>query len=377
MTSPLSRGVGLGRTLTTAPPVNFLDFSNALSQRSATFSFTLVEAASNGFKQTLTPYADTVPQLSHDTTRTVKRQLNVALGPADVGKVDTIRDRVLVSMVLPDGSVYPLGRYMFTDNTRALYTSGTLGALTLTDEMFLLDQPLSTAFPSQAQLIANGSSTTSVSSLIRQLIAGYPGLDIVIEATNLNTNTSWAQGTTAGQVLGDLASLGDYFPTWFGNDTILHAVRTFDPATKVPDLDWDAYPHVYADTVTETDDLLSAPNRIIVVSNNLTSDTQHGPVMGSYDVPASAPHSIQNRGFVVPDIRQVQVDSEEQAAAMARSIGIQQTVYQRTTVTTFPDPRHDSYDVVRWQGENWLELAWSMDLIEGGNMTHTMRKTYR
>ena len=51
-------------------------------------------------------------------------------------------------------------------------------------------------------------------------------------------------------------------------------------------------------------------------------------------------------------------------------------MFETVSVTTALDPRHDSYDVIRWQGENWLETAWSMDLAEGGNMTHQLRKSY-
>ena len=44
--------------------------------------------------------------------------------------------------------------------------------------------------------------------------------------------------------------------------------------------------------------------------------------------------------------------------------------------STIPDPRHDGYDVIRWQGFNWLELGWSLPMIEGSSMSHTLRKSY-
>jgi hypothetical protein len=51
-------------------------------------------------------------------------------------------------------------------------------------------------------------------------------------------------------------------------------------------------------------------------------------------------------------------------------------VFERVELSTPPDPRHDSHNVIRWQGENWLELAWSMPLVEGGEMRHVLRKAY-
>ena len=47
-----------------------------------------------------------------------------------------------------------------------------------------------------------------------------------------------------------------------------------------------------------------------------------------------------------------------------------------TTLSTAPDPRHDGYDVIRWDGANWMELAWSMEMVDGGEMTHLLRKSY-
>ena len=118
-------------------------------------------------------------------------------------------------------------------------------------------------------------------------------------------------------------------------------------------------------------------SRFIVISNGAVSaDAVTESIVGRYDVPASAPHSIQNRGFVIPAVTERQIDAASQAQAVAANIGIRQTIFERTELITPPDPRHDSYDVIRWRDSNWLELAWSLPLIEGGGMTHVMRKAY-
>lgn len=393
MTSPLSR-VGAQAGFLTAPvPDPHLDTDPAFAQRQYTFRFDLVEAKTGATVRTLTPLQDSVPVLAHDTTRTIKRTLSLALDVADTAAVDTIRHRVRVKMVLPSGATYPLGRYMFTDNTRALYTSGTRSAPQLMDEMFILDNPRETAFPvryprASSDVFADyfnfNLTQNNVGLLLASLLAGFTTLDFRLEATPYITNNTWSFGSSSAQVLTDLALFGDYFDPWFGNDEQLHLIRSFDPANRVPDVDWDRYLHVYADTVTDADDLLTAANRFVVVSNNPAAGNQppsnlsvtNAPVVGSYDVPATAPHSIYNRGFVVPDIRQLQVDTAAQAQAMATSIGITNTVYERQTMDTWADPRHDSYTVIRWQDDNWLELGWSMNLVAGGTMSHTIRKVY-
>lgn len=364
--------------LTTERPVSPFDVPDSDGQRSCTFRFTLVDAASDETLGTLYPTQDAVPTLGHDTTRTIKRSLTLGLDAVDAAAVNTIKDRVRIALVLPSGVSYPLGRYAFTDNTRTLYARAKRQAsVVLADEMFTLDQPREEGFPNLATVLQSAFAVPSISKLILQLVQDFePVRDVLVQASSYNTVNTWSVGTTSAQVLDDLAGLGDYFPAWFGNDEALHVVRSFDPAERVPDLDWDTYHHVFSDSITETDDLLTAPNRVVVTSNEVSDNTASAPIIGSYDIPASAPHSIQNRGFVVPDIRNLQVSSSAQAAAMARNIGIQRTVYQRTTLNTAPDPRHDSYDVIRWQGLNWLELAWSMTLLEGGTMQHTLRRSY-
>jgi hypothetical protein len=168
---------------------------------------------------------------------------------------------------------------------------------------------------------------------------------------------------------------GDYFSPWFGNDQKLHFIRTFDPIDRVPDFDYDTGFKVMQDQILETDDLLTAPNRFIVIGNS--GPSSRSAIVGIADVPINAPHSVPNRGFAVTQTQNLQLRSQDQAVAVARGLANRQTVFERVNLTTAPDPRHDSYDVIRWQGELWLELAWSMALTEGGMMNHMLRKGYR
>jgi len=364
-------------------------------QLSYTFVFKLVNASSGQFIRYLTPLADQVPQLTHDTSQTIKRSVSLTLGVSDTAVIDTIHHRVLIYLQLADGTLYPLGRFMFTDSTRIKSTGGDQCSVAMMDEEFILDQPSESSFPSGTiaaqvpQVATQGAKPINVTDLIRTLLEGEPNVTAaLIEDSDFLTTSSWSIGTSTLQIFSDLAVYGDFFPPWINASNVFRMIRTFDPATRAPNFDWDRYPHVYADSVTESDDLLSAPNRFIVIGNaannanaslpsaTVSSTNQNGVISGSYDVPSSAPHSIQNRGFAVPLVAQMQVETVQQATAVATSIGLQSTLYQRTTLQTFPDPRHDSYDVIRWQGSLWLELAWSMDLIAGGNMTHTLRKVY-
>lgn len=195
----------------------------------------------------------------------------------------------------------------------------------------------------------------------------------VLSITPVGPRSLIAIGTSTKTLVAD--GLLSHNSPWFDNTNVMRFIRSFDPATAIPTFDFDSGNKVMRDPPPiETDDLLGAANRFVVVSNGSTVTTS--PIVGSYDVPSSAPHSIANRGFVISKTIDRQVEDVGQAQAIAANLGQRQTIFERVELTTAPDPRHDSYDVILWQGEKWLETAWSLPLIEGGKMRHTARKTY-
>jgi hypothetical protein len=353
--------------LTTLPAEAHHVLSPWVGQRSATFRFELINGLTGALLGEITPIRGA--SLTHDTSRTIKRSLTLDLGKADTAAINPITDRVDVFMVFNQEAPHehPLGRYMFVDSTRSLFTSGRLSNTALTDEMFILDQAILAGIGGR-----NRSVTTVITSVIQD--AGT-GAGFTLEASPYSTIQSWGIGINRGQVLEALALSGDFFSPWFGNDKQMHFVRSFDPAKRVPDFDFDVGNQVIREPIIETDDLLLAPNRFIVISNAPTDTTI--AAVGTADVVATAPHSIQNRGFVIAQVIDLQVSDSVQAGAVALNLANRQTVFQRVSLSTVPDPRHDSYNVIRWQGQLWLELAWSMSLIEGGQMNHLLRKAYR
>jgi hypothetical protein len=152
-------------------------------------------------------------------------------------------------------------------------------------------------------------------------------------------------------------------------------IRAFDPASAIPDLDFDAGNKVFRSSISKKTDALTAPNRFVVVSTAADA-AQQQPLVGTYSVPSSAPFSEQQRGFRISDVTQAQLSTQAQVTAAARNRGLRSVVYDRITVVTAIDPRHDSYSVIRFLGDNWLELGWTMELRSGGAMQHTMRKAY-
>lgn len=349
--------------LTTFPHDPLLDLEPWVGQRQCTYRFERVNGVTGEVLGQLYPLRGAT--LTHDTTRTIKRQLSLNLGAVDSAVVEPLTDRILPFMVFPNGAEYPLGRYIFTDQSREVFTSGKLASMALNDEMFLVDQEIITGVNSLGR---------GIPVVVQEVLNTLP-ISYTMEASSFSSNSSWSIGTGRGALLEDLATQGDYFSPWFGNDSKMHWIRSFDPADgRLPDFDFDAHRTVLRQGIVETSDLLTAPNKFIVISNAPTDTTTQ--VVGIADIPPNAPHSFANRGFIIARTEDLQVLDANQAQAVAQNFANRQTIFERTTLSTPPDPRHGSYNTIRWQGDLWLELAWSMTLVEGGAMGHLLRKAY-
>lgn len=346
-------------TIGTSVDFNLLDQT---AMRSATFRFKLTDGVSGEVKEDLTPIRDAT--LSHDTTRTIKRQLNLNLGVYDTARINPLVDRVFVYMVTADGTEWPLGKYMFADSSLIFSTGGNLTNAVLNDEMFQVDQEISKG--------VNGVKKP-INATISKVMEEFPQIIVNQEASFFEGMQAWTVGAGRGQILDDLALAGDMFSPWFNNDAELRFIRAFDPSQKVPDFDFDTGSSVIRAGIVETSDILTAPNRFIVISNTSENNT---PLVGVADVPVNAPNSFANRGFYLVKTEDLQLNTASQAQLVANNLALRSTVFERVTITTAPDPRHDSYNVIRWQGDNWLELAWSMNLLEGAAMSHSLRKAY-
>lgn len=353
--------------LTTQAPNALFDLDAAVGQRSASYIFRWVNAVTGENKGELHPQRDTPATIQHDAARTISRTLRLTLSASDLENFNTLTDRVLPYMYI-GGQYFPLGVFMATDKSTVVTTNNDTGSIQLVDEMFIVDQEFETNFA------PNEGDNVSITLLRLLNIVYAAGATFVSEIADSSyiASGSWSVGTSRGQAFTALAEQGDYFKPWLDNNGVFRMIRAFNPATAVPTFDFDRYKRVIRDSIIQSDDILEAPNRFIVTSNS----GGDFPITATADIPVTAPHSIPNRGFVIPKNRVAQFDSVQQVQAIANSLALTNSVFDKVTLTTPPDPRHDGWDVVRWDGANWLELSWSLPLQEGAEMTHELQKAY-
>lgn len=343
-----------------------LNGSAYAGQRSTTFRFDIVDSLT-GYRRAVTPVIESGARIRHDTQSIIKRSITgLRLGVTDTAVFNSITSRLEPFMIVK-GEEFSLGRYVPSDWVGLVLSRGNQSVTSFYDEGFIIDQQISSSF---------GASTISgelVSSMLTRFLARYP-ITSYIEPTVYQSFGAWGAGTRGGFILDQLALDGDYLSPWFDHTSTLQLKRNFDPAVAIPDFNFDDNLNVLSDGIIIANNLINAPNRFVVIGNGI--DSFDVPIVGQADVPSSAPHSIANRGFIIADVTNRQIRSNEQARAIAQALVQRQSLIEETELSTLPDPRHDSYDVIRWQGENWIEVSWTLPFAAGAPMDHVMQRTY-
>ena len=338
-------------------------------RRAATFRFDLLDAT-GALLGELDVFADEPPVITNNTNRRIKRQLeNLQIEPSAYADVNAVTDRLRPSMILENGSEFPLGIFLFADVSQERSLARLMPtAKLLVGQSIIIDQPIEEGIgysPGKSITAAIGEQFDA---------AGVSGYSIDASGRSIAAPIAWPAGTIRATILAELAGMMGAYSPYFDNSGQARVKLIPDLDTAAPDLTYEIGGRIFDGTIVETDDLLEAPNRYIVIDSSLTDS----PITGSFDVPDDAPHSIAKRGFVVATV--IDVQGLENAAAAddrARAAYAQDSsTFLWASFSGPPDPRHDTFQIVRYNGLNWREQAWSMTLAEGAPMGHSLRRIF-
>lgn len=355
----------------TLSPADLLDL-RGVGQRQVSFRFDLYDSRVDDLMTgALHPTFDSPISITHDARSSIPRRIsNFILPPSEAAIVDVLNHEVLPHLILGDGSAWPLGKFLFSDSSRPQPSWGSPLVGSLGDRSIILDQGIS------SPVTAPYHSLLDVFARELVLDAGIADGDILIEPLVVYANAplTWTIGTTRNSILSDIAATGGWLAPFFDSRGVFTMLRNIDTASVIePGVVYERGRNIYADTVVKSNNELIAPNRFTVVDTSATD----APVYGSFDVPASAPHSIANRGFVVLDSFSTQgINTSAQAATAAQARAQQFTLTETVEWSGAPDPRHDGWTVVEFDGLTYLETGWTMILQEGAAMTHVASRAY-
>lgn len=322
------------------------------------------------------PITDTVPSVAVNSTATIKRTLSgLYLDPFDQDRINVLTMRIRPYWVLEDALTtrFPLGVFLFSDATRNRTTAGLDLKGTLYDQTVIVNQGLARTYS-----VADDALITDA---LLDLAAGVgiAGARIIIEPSDATTYVAiaWRAGTSRYDIMSELATMAGYYPPYFDNDGILRFKLAPSTLVDVPmDHTYNVTPssRLIDGSLDESDDLINAPNRYLVVSTAATGVE----VSGYYDLPASAPQSYANRGYLV--VKRIDAQGLKNNAACTKRAQLEAIIdYNSFSWVAFdatPDPRHDIFDTVQYLEENYREVGWTLRLKPGGQHSHRIRKIY-
>lgn len=349
---------------------DLLDLAGGIGQRASEVRFDVLNQTL-GLIGTISVDSSNPARVANNTSATIKRTISNVELPASVqGDIDPFGDRLRPMWILENGAEYPLGVFIFGGIDRHRWEWGLDADVTGVDQLLILDQPLEHS-------VGYRAGTPVRDAIVEQFQqAAVPDFWIDPAITTLLANPiSWPAGQSKRtDVVNDLAALGGAYSAFFDNAGTGKVVRVPDLSASVPTLIYDAGGRIYEGSMVETDDLLEAPNRYIVIE----SGDPENAIVGYFDIPDDAPHSGTNRGFVIATVIAEQgLASVAEAEARAQAAYAQDRgTYEWVQFSGPPDPRHDTFDAVSYLGSVYREQSWSMQLWEGAEMIHDLRRVY-
>ena len=329
------------------------------------------------------------PTITNDASRPVRRTVGGLVIPArpdvDVNTmhlyaddVDPLTMRVLPVWVIEGGTTdyeYPLGKFLWVDDSEHVHSYGQPRDGELHDLCLTLDQDLDENVGYPPGTVVSDALTAQA------LAAGIAADDMSIEATTiaLAEPTGWAAGSdTRLTVLEGLCQVAGYLPPYFDNDGILVCRSAPDLASATVDFNYGTQSvyrlPIVLESIVRSGAPLDAPNRYVAVDTGAVDVD----LVGVFDVPDDAPFSFANRGFRIVRTVNVQglADQASADAAAAAAYANEPAPGAWISFSTPPDPRHDTFDVISFDGVRYLQRSWSLTCVDGTAMDHEAASTY-
>lgn len=377
---PFTGGGGGGGGLPVVPPVTLDSLSilalTGVGVRADRFVFELLDRQHNVIGQ-LKVSETSAPTVTNDTTRSVFRTCTgLTILDSDQGDdgqyvrlaaINPLSSRLRVSMVLQNGATFPLGVFMFGQDTRKPFSWGTEWTPELFDETFVVDDPLDKTYG----LAPGDSILTLVNGLVLQANLPFVDFSAVTDAHAASAVT-YAAGSSRNQAIVALLALLGCLPPYFSNAGV-YTAKPAPTAGSGPDFIFGSDTTVIDGSTSTSSQLYRAYNRFQVIGSDPS-----GAFIGTYDLPDSAANSFANTGnYVVNSVTMQGIPSTEVAnlAAYVNAL-TDRSNYISATCSTTADPRADTYDLVSLFGVLLFETGWSIVCSSGGQMTHNLAGFY-
>lgn len=305
-----------------------------------------------------------LPVLEHssvnvDVDATNKRSLrDILVRDSDLSFVNLYVDRLQPTYIYEDGSEWPCGMFYFVDDRLLDDPATSRRGLVLLDGDSLLDDTFTSTF----NVPPYGSLTAAANEIADQ--CGILWRSIPDSGAAIGDPMVWPADTPRKRALAAICAAAGWLPPYFDNRGWLIIRDIPDLARAEPD-------HIYSpdsgrvlrQTVVRKSNRLSAPNRHVVTNNGPVD----GEITAEASVDPSQPYSREQRRRTITQYHDMQgVGSTAHAQAIAnRFAAVDPATFLVVEFVSTPDPRHDLFQIVQWEGQNMRESQWSLPLSPG------------
>lgn len=350
----------------TANPL--LDMRAGIGQVASTFKWELVDHLLQVVGE-IHPEAGGA-SMDLNTTAALPRAIrNVKLREKEAREIDLFRTWVRPSMVLEDGTEWPMGVLSFSTDG---YTEGSLET-SLSTTLIDLRYQFNTAMPHSFGI----PSGSSVRDGLIEILGIYGIFNAEVGESQVVASggpMNWPPDATGTTIIDALASKAGFFKPYFDRRGVL--------VCRVPDKIEEGVGHQYPidsingrverGSMVRSTNLLEAPNGYKVIGSGPTK----GEVSAIAYVDPTLPFSRERTGRErLKVIRAQGVGSADMCLQIAQTAARQDAAgFATASFTSVPDPRHDTFDIVELAGEPYREIGWSMDMKPGGSHKHQLVK---
>lgn len=345
---------------------DLLDLRAGIGQVASTFRWDLLDSVWNKVGEI---HPEIGVSISNQTNAQVMRVArDVKLPQSEWSHIDLLRHRVRPSMILQDGTEWPLGVFFFTSDDETESSADTNLSTTLLDLRFILTSPLPYSFG----VARNGSIRDAIIQVISML--GITRYSVgASTATAAGGPINWPPDASALDILRSLATKASFHTPYFSNTGEL-TLRPIDALQQGVGHQYttDENGRIEVGTYTHSTNLLTAPNAFKVIS----TDALGHEVFGIAYVDPTLSHSKEKRGLVITEVIQAQSLGSTAACIAAATTHARQAFNQYATAqfSSVVDPRHDTFGVVQVRDQVYREVGWNMECKPGGRHEHTLVK---
>lgn len=303
--------------------------------------------------------------LRFDSKANITRQISgLTITAQEYADINPASDRVAPFWLLEDGTRWPLGVYYFTggpEDDNATHTAP------LFDGGIILD-----ALTHEAFGVRSGESVSNA----MVILANRLGIAAQIDGSNTVVPDDQPVGWLAGQqswltIFRYLCDLCGFLPPHFGFEGELRCRAVPPMAIGPTTIAYSTSDGRVQPNPTKDPNYLDAPNAHIVVATGATTQAIFAISYIDPDLPWS-----KERRWLNPKVWRMQgVGSSAQAQVIAdRKAQVSAEEFTTVEFTGPPDPRHDCFEVVSYDGVAYRETGWELELRAGGNHRHRLSR---